>query len=191
MPATDLRSLDIEIIISTMPYSKEHSRRHAIWLKKANDLWGKASNWQCVLCFSPAQSWAHLWRTHAPEDPEGFVPMCWKDHSSYDLDHHLDHYAKHSEFMKGNQNLMGHQFTDESRAKMSASRKAYLENNPGPNKGRKFSAETKAKMSAARKAFLRNHGSPNLGRKASEETKAKMSNSQKARWNRKRGGEKS
>jgi hypothetical protein len=57
---------------------------------------------------------------------------------------------KLAEVMKGNKHSLGVFPSEETKAKMSASQKAYWAANGSPNKGRKHSEETKAKMSAAR-----------------------------------------
>lgn len=72
---------------------------------------------------------------------------------------------KRSEYMKGNQFLKGHKHSEETKKKMSASRR-----------GQKRSEETKRKMS---EAAMGNKNS--LGRKASEETKLRMSNALKGK----------
>lgn len=61
--------------------------------------------------------------------------------------------------------VLGTKHSDETKAKMSASRKGHT-----PNKGKVASEETRAKISAANKGHTRN-----LGRRCSEETKAKLS----------------
>lgn len=120
-------------------YTEDYRRNHARVIRA----FGKASGYQCTLCFNRAQSWAHLWRTHPDKtDPYGYVPMCWKDHYDYDKELHAEHYAEHSERMRGNQYRTGVKFK------------------PGQNHGgapmgnrnrlgKRASAETRAKMSAS------------------------------------------
>jgi len=67
--------------------------------------------------------------------------------------------------------MKGKKFPEEGKRKLSAA----LKGRPCPTKGIPHSEETKAKMSASQKAYWAANGSPNKGRKHSEETKAKMS----------------
>jgi hypothetical protein len=67
-----------------MKYGAKHPdyQRNHVRVKRQ---WGKASDWQCILCFDRAHDWAHLWRTHPdPYNPDGYVPMCRQDHVDYD-----------------------------------------------------------------------------------------------------------
>ena len=64
----------------------------------------------------------------------------------------------------------GKKWSEENKRKLSEA----LKGRPSANKGTKHKEETKAKMSASQKAYWAEHGSPNKGRKHSEETKAKM-----------------
>lgn len=66
--------------------------------------------------------------------------------------------------------MKGKAYPEEGKRKLSEALKGRV----SPNWGRKASEETKAKMSASQKAYWAEHGSPNKGRKHSEETKAKM-----------------
>jgi hypothetical protein len=81
---------------------------------------------------------------------------------------------KLAEVMKGNKHSLGVFPSEETKAKMSASQKAYWAANGSPNKGRKHSEETKAKMSAAR-----------TGRKQSEQERQMRSESI-TEWHKKR-----
>jgi len=81
---------------------------------------------------------------------------------------------KLAEVMKGNKHSLGVFPSEETKAKMSASQKAYWAANGSPNKGRKHSEETKAKMSAAR-----------TGRKQSEQERQMRSKSI-TEWHKKR-----
>jgi group I intron endonuclease len=65
----------------------------------------------------------------------------------------------------------GKKYPEEGKRKLSEALKGRV----GPNLGKTASEETKAKMSASQKAYWAANGSPNKGRKHSEETKAKMS----------------
>lgn len=48
---------------------------------------GKASDYQCYLCFARALDWAHLWRTHPDRtDPNSYIPLCRRDHMDYDAE---------------------------------------------------------------------------------------------------------
>jgi group I intron endonuclease len=67
--------------------------------------------------------------------------------------------------------MKGKKFPEEGKRKLSEALKGRV----SPNWGRKASEETKAKMTASQKAYWAANGSPNKGRKHSEETKAKMS----------------
>lgn len=69
------------------PEYREYARNH----KRVNRLFGRASNYQCLLCFDPADQWAHLWRTHPDAaDPHSYVPMCTRDHTDYDREQRRD-----------------------------------------------------------------------------------------------------
>jgi len=58
-------------------YNRNHQRIYAAF--------GKASQYQCLLCFDTAAEWAWLWRTHPdPADPNSYMPMCRTDHLDYD-----------------------------------------------------------------------------------------------------------
>jgi len=67
--------------------------------------------------------------------------------------------------------MKGKKYPEEGKRKLSEALKGRV----SPNWGRKASEETKAKMTASQKAYWAANGSPNKGRKHSEETKAKMS----------------
>lgn len=66
--------------------------------------------------------------------------------------------------------MKGKAYPEEGKRKLSEA----LKGRPCPTKGIPHTKETKAKMSASQKAYWAEHGSPNKGRKHSEETKAKM-----------------
>jgi hypothetical protein len=54
---------------------------------------GKASEYQCLLCFDWAECWAHLWRTHPDKtNVWNYEAMCWQDHNDYDYDYTGVHY---------------------------------------------------------------------------------------------------
>jgi group I intron endonuclease len=67
--------------------------------------------------------------------------------------------------------MKGKKYPEEGKRKLSEALKGRV----SPNWGLKASEETKAKMTASQKAYWAANGSPNKGRKHSEETKAKMS----------------
>jgi group I intron endonuclease len=67
--------------------------------------------------------------------------------------------------------MKGKKFPEDAKRKLAEALKGRV----SPNWGRKASEETKAKMTASQKAYWAANGSPNKGRKHSEETKAKMS----------------
>jgi hypothetical protein len=59
----------------------EYQRNHARVRRER----GKASEYQCLLCFDLAAEWAHLWRTHPdPTDIWSYEAMCHQDHRDYD-----------------------------------------------------------------------------------------------------------
>jgi len=66
--------------------------------------------------------------------------------------------------------MKGKAYPEEGKRKLSEA----LKGRPCPTKGIPHTEETKAKMSASQKAYWAEHDSPNKGRKHSEETKAKM-----------------
>jgi len=66
---------------------KEYARNHY----RVRAAFGRASEYQCVLCFDPAVDWSWQWRTHPdPSDPNSYAPLCRADHRDYDFnDHYL------------------------------------------------------------------------------------------------------
>ncbi len=110
--------------------------------------------------------------------------------------------AAMAELKRGNQNLLGHRHTAESRQKMSDARKGVprpefskkMRGRTSPMKGRKHTPEARAKMSAARKGVARpdisellRGNSWNRGKKRSAEQRSRQSQAMKGRATRPAG----